>query len=255
MKVKFIFMIFMSLIMVTAGVAGGRTLALFTASTAPTNANFQALDAGEVKLIAWRHLDTVPGPNPPEGVPPVTHIGWADGPMFYVTPEQGATPDPWQGSPQPPSWPRLGERPTGVWAPGDSHTRWLDIRNAGNIEALIHHFKVILYHEGGPKVSPPAADLLALAENFDLTIRAPLGNNDKFNVWTGSLADAARSWQEMVDSQGGDFLRVPGSRDLHLEFIITMNKNAGNIMQGQTLKADFWFYGEQGRNNPRRPSK
>lgn len=81
------------------------TFALFTASTANSNNQFQA---GTLTLSSWRDQgDTVPGP------------------MFYTTPAEGNT------------GVQDGLLPTGVWAPGDQHMRVLLVRNTGSLDGWL----------------------------------------------------------------------------------------------------------------------
>lgn len=116
---------------------GGTTYALFT-SAATNSAN--TFTSGTLTMSAERN-DL-----------PIT------GPMFYTN----DNPDGWSG--------------TGLWAPGDNHTRGLFVRNTGSLDAKLS--KVYAIPEGsGTELS----DARAFAQQADVTIAvyAPNGNFDQ----------------------------------------------------------------------------
>jgi len=91
---------------------GASTFAYFTDSAHGNTKNFQA---GTIDIDSYRDgFDTIPGP------------------MFYTTAEEGATPTD-------PSYPGL--KPTGQWAPGDTHIRSLVVYNKGSLDAILSKVK------------------------------------------------------------------------------------------------------------------
>lgn len=91
---------------------GGATFALFTDSATNAPNTFRA---GTVDIDSYRDgFDTIPGP------------------MFYTNEIEGATPTD-------PSYPGL--KPTGLWAPGDSHVRSLIVYNKGTLDAVLDQVK------------------------------------------------------------------------------------------------------------------
>lgn len=95
------------------GLLGGiGTYAYFNDSAV---SNTQTFTAGTVDIDSYRDgFDTIPGP------------------MFYTTAEEGATPTD-------PSYPGL--KPTGKWAPSDTHIRSLIVYNNGSLDAVLKQVK------------------------------------------------------------------------------------------------------------------
>lgn len=99
-------------VLLVGGLIGGSTFALFNASS--TN-SAQTFTAGTVNIDSYRDgFDTIPGP------------------MFYTTSAEGATPTT-------PGYPGL--KPTGYWAPGDTHVRSLVVYNAGSLDVALNKVK------------------------------------------------------------------------------------------------------------------
>lgn len=98
-----------SVVVLAALAVGGATYALFTDDAINKNNTFVA---GTVDIDSYRDgFDTIPGP------------------MFYTTPEEGKTPtDP----------PYDGLKPTGIWAPGDTHIRSLVVYNKGSLDVVLN---------------------------------------------------------------------------------------------------------------------
>jgi hypothetical protein len=90
----------------------GATYALFSASIGPQEATFTA---GTVRLDGYRAGDIV------------------DGPMFYITAEEGANE---AGVP--------GALPTGFWAPGDTVVRGLQVQNTGSLDAKLMTISAVI---------------------------------------------------------------------------------------------------------------
>ncbi|MFZ5815197.1 MAG: hypothetical protein ACOY93_07825 [Bacillota bacterium] len=187
----------------------GATLALF--SDAETGA--QDWTAGRLCIDAQR--------NDGEAVP---------GPMFYVTAEQGETPD---GIP--------GMFPTGLWAPGDSHQRTLTVSNppsCSSMHAWLDALEASLQ---------PGSDAM-LADKLYVEVTTPQ---------VGTEVKVAEGW--LSDFLGGAVpLRYPdGSRiplylgsNRHVKFLVTFDLTADNSYQGTELVVDFTVHAVQMNNNP-----
>lgn len=102
-----------SVVVLAALAIGGTTYALFTDDAINKNNTFVA---GTVDIDSYRGgADYIPGP------------------MFYTTPEEGASPqDPVNFK---------GIKPTGLWAPGDMHIRSLVVYNKGSLDAVLNQVK------------------------------------------------------------------------------------------------------------------
>lgn len=95
-----------------AVLASGATFAIFTGSASNNNKTFAS---GTVDIDSYRDgFDTIPGP------------------MFYTTVEEGQTPT---------NPPYPGLKPTGIWAPGDTHIRFLVVYNKGSLDAVLDQVK------------------------------------------------------------------------------------------------------------------
>lgn len=179
---------------------GGATLALFSAETDTATGDFVA---GTVAIEANRNDgDTVPGP------------------MFYITSESGATE---YGDP--------GLEPTGLWAPGDTHTKALDVVNVGSLDARLVSIEAEL-QEGSQE----------LAELLEVKIY----EHDQFLV-SGSLADFMNG---PVALGSGIDLEADFMGATILWFEVTLPLETGNEFQDQIAVVAFTVNAEQVKNNP-----
>lgn len=204
------------LIALAAALAGGATFSYFTDTASNTGNTFTA---ARISVVSWRDRgDSVPHQ------PPVQWNGWP-GPMFYTTKEEGAYPGPPEG-----------KYPTGVWAPGDSWTRTLFVRNVDpefvvRLEAL----SARLYGN------------VDLAPWFMVSVRDP--HNQV--LYRGTLADLAGGPRPLIDVIGNQgYLVMEGYSEQRLIFTVTMDPSTPNTLQGKTLKADFQVHVGQHRNRP-----
>lgn len=212
--IKSKFYLALALVIVMSLLAGGTTLALFTAQT-PVLAEDNILTAGTLSLTSERDQgDRVPGP------------------MFYVTPAQGATPPP-------NSLP--GTLPTGIWAPGDFHTRTLTVFNptsSSTMDAWLDSVQASV--ESGNS---------AMADKLWVEIYTPDSNNVFVKVAEGWLTQFLAGPVNMRFTDGS---RLPCylSGNRQLQFKVTFDRSAGNDLQGQTLVVSFSVNGVQMVHNP-----
>jgi predicted ribosomally synthesized peptide with SipW-like signal peptide len=190
----------------------GTTLALFSDTATSTN-NFTA---GTLCITSERNDgDPVPGP------------------MFYVTSAQGATPPPT-------SIP--GTLPTGLWAPGDTHTRTLTVMNPTSCSTMGAWLTSIeaSMHPGG---------YLPMANKLWVEIYTPQGGGPDVKVGEGWLSTFLAG---PVPIQYPDTTKIPLylSSNRHMKFKVHFDIGADNSYQGQTLVVDFKVNSVQMPNNP-----
>lgn len=195
---------------------GGATFAIFTDSATNSGNTFSA---GRVDISAVRNQgDSVPGP------------------MFYTTAEQGRTTDGQDGL-----------LPTGIWAPGDSHMRQLDVYNLGSLAVKLTKIKADVDPASGIQPGSPAYTEFINKMN----IKVELSGSSKV-LYNGPLAGLLGGW---VDIAPGDIVPLAGSTLLgtptaHLTFTATLDKSAGNVLQGTNPIFSFSVWAEQQKNNP-----
>lgn len=149
------------------------------------------------------------------------------GPLFYVTPAQGATPD---GHP--------GLYPTGLWAPGDTNHRVLIIRNTGSLDAAVRAVR-------GELVSGSRL----LADRLEVSITTDAAGTRQ--IARGTLGD-------LVDHQvlfAPTALSLAPGAAIALHVWVTLPLDAGNDYQGLGAVFSFGIYAEQSRNNNLPPVK
>jgi len=190
----------------------GTTLALFSDSTSSTN-NFTA---GTLCITSERNDgDPVPGP------------------MFYVTPAQGATPPPVSVP---------GTLPTGLWAPGDEHTRTLTVHNPNSCSTMSAWLTTIeaSMHPGG---------YLPMANKLWVEIWTPQGGGPDVKVGEGWLSTFLAG---PVPILYPDTTQIPLflSSNRHMKFKVRFDISADNSYQGQSLVIDFKVNSVQMPNNP-----
>lgn len=195
-----------SLVAVAAG-ASAITLALFSDQADVE----QGFTAGTVGLHSYRDMgDTVPGP------------------LFYITPEEGAA-GPGKN----------GRHPTGLWAPGDTVQRVLIVQNDGTLDLLLTTVGADL--EAG-------SEALAAALTYTVTLDKP-GTQV---VAQGNLADLIASdaaFATPVHIAAQPNLPLNRRKPIPLYFTVTLPLDADNSLQGEQLKVQFTVSAEQARNN------
>jgi predicted ribosomally synthesized peptide with SipW-like signal peptide len=199
-------------VLTAAAVGIGTTFALFSAQTASNN----TFTAGTLCLTSERNDgDTVPGP------------------MFYVTPAQGATPPPLN---------LPGTLPTGEWAPGDTHTRTLTVFNPTSCSSMNAWLTSVeaSVHPGG---------YLPMANKLWVEITTPQGGGPDVKVAEGWLSTFLAG---PVPIQYPDTTKIPLflTSNRHMKFKVNFDLSADNSYQGQTLVVDFRVNGVQMPNNP-----
>lgn len=199
----------LSAVITVASVGLGTTLALFSASVQTQN----TFTAGRLCLNSERNDgDRVPGP------------------MFYVTPQQGATPSG-----------LLGLYPTGLWAPGDTNTRTLTVDNlasCGGMDAWLDSVHATLH----------AGSYAPMADKLMVEIYTPLNGPDAL-VAQGTLSQFLAG-EVLLRYPGGAKVPLYSSSNRHLKFKITFDLGADNSYQDKTLVVDFTVTGVQMANNP-----
>jgi predicted ribosomally synthesized peptide with SipW-like signal peptide len=191
----------------------GTTLAIFSDTASSTN-NFTA---GTLCITADRNDgDPVPGP------------------MFYVTPAQGTTPPPLN---------LPGTLPTGVWAPGDTHTRTLTVTNPTSCSTMGAWLTSIeaTMHPGG---------YLPMANKLWVEVYTPQGAAPgDVKVGEGWLSTFLSG---PVAIAYPDTTQIPLnlSSNRHMKFKVNFDLSADNSYQGQTLVVDFKVNSVQMPNNP-----
>jgi predicted ribosomally synthesized peptide with SipW-like signal peptide len=152
------------------------------------------------------------------------------GPMFYITPAQGATPG---GVP--------GTFPTGLWAPGDTHQRTMTVENpasCSSMNAWLDSVRATM-HPGG---YAPMADKLLV------TITTPKSGVET----TVAQAPLSAFLAGPVPLQYPDGSKVPLylTSNRHLKFNVHFDIGADNSYQDKTLVVDFAVHATQMKNNP-----
>lgn len=251
----------------SCAIIGGATFALFTdsASVAPTAQDVMV--AGNVDIDSYRDgFDTIPGP------------------MFYTTPEEGATPTE-------PSF--KGLKPTGVWAPGDTKIRSLIVYNKGSLDAVLSHvyaqidtdptnmakhMTVQVYQilpqclpDGTPFAAIPGDDTLnqdllnytsQLINPLILMTDAFFGVEDDVQaiiereakvranrIYSGPLSTLRQGFQPLtkgIDMAANDIDFA--KRGCLIAFVVKLNKNADNLHQDADMIINFHVKASQQAN-------
>lgn len=142
------------------------------------------------------------------------------GPLFYVTAVQGQTYDGHLP----------GRLPTGPWAPGDSYTRALVVRNTGNLDGRLTGVRAAL-RAGSSRTLADAIQLRLTADQAGQTLLAS-GSLGQFSDGTVALS----SRPPLPAGGPGVTLYVQAS----------LPRQAGNAYQNQGVIADFTATAEQG---------
>lgn len=203
---KRIWLISALVITAIATAVGGVTFAWFAATTGPSTNDFTA---GTVSLSGYRGgMDTV------------------NGPMFYITAQSGANQDGANGL-----------KPTGVWVPGNSQTRVLQVENTGTVDAQLKTLSTTV--TGDEALARALA--VQVCDDLDCT-------SVRFSGSLWSLTQGAQSFSPPLVLAAGT---GAGDGDVAtLYFQVTLPRAAGNELQDNTLQAAFQVYADQVRNNP-----
>lgn len=184
--------------------ASAVTYALFSASAVQE----QIFSAGTVALYSYRDAgDTI------------------EGPMFYTTPDEGESD---QGLD--------GRKPTGFWAPGDSHRRVLIVTNTGDLDVWLTGV--------GAELAAGSSRHMADKLTYKITLD-PAGSQVLAQGNLGELIDHPINFAQKVPMNVRP-VRVPRQ----LNFFLTLPLDADNSYQTETLRVDFKVFAEQKRNNP-----
>ena len=147
------------------------------------------------------------------------------GPMFYIS-----SSDPVANN---------GIYPTGLWAPGDSHTRLLNVTNTGSLAGWLSSVQASEITSSSLK-EQLNVEVLAPDPNdpatYEMVANAPL---DSFLAGPVSLAFSDGS-KIPIAANGGA---------VDLEFKVTLNQSAGNAYQGETEVVTFAVNAVQMKNN------
>ncbi len=216
------FLLALVLVLCVSALAGGATLALFTANT--TGSNDVDVQAGKLEIVSFRdNGDHVPGP------------------MFYVTPLQGRTTDGTNED---------GDLPTDVWAPGDTNERTLIVENKGSAfdgQSSLDAWLDSVQAQLAPGSDPTLADKLwvEVTSNRDtaplVAVKVAEGHLSDFLSGTVPLRYVDNSAER--PSLNTNSLRP-------LNFKVTFEADAGNTYQNSSLVVDFLVNGVQKANNP-----
>ena len=181
----------------------GATFALFQANTSSAQNTFTA---GTLTLSSGRDNGD-PGP----------------GPLFYVSTQDPAN----------------NKYPTGLWAPGDSHSRLLNVLNTGSLAGWISSVQA---SEITPSNLKDQLTVEVLApEPTDPTIYEAVANEPLDNFLAGPVP--------LLFPDGTQVAIAPNA-SVDLQFKVTLNQAAGNAYQGKTEVVTFIVNGVQQRNNP-----
>ncbi|WP_088553414.1 TasA family protein [Calderihabitans maritimus] len=187
--------------------AGRATFAIFSDSAS----NDSTFSAGTVSINANRNDgDPVPGP------------------MFYVTSEQGRTYDG--------RFP--GINTTDVWAPGDYHSRTLNVTNDGSLAVKITQLGATVRGINDPTV------LAEFLNKMLVTVVQTTNQNNPTVLFTGTLGELVNGPVEVLNQ-----VNISPTATQDLTYTVTMDITAGNLLQGVEALVDFSVYVEQLRNN------
>jgi predicted ribosomally synthesized peptide with SipW-like signal peptide len=212
-------LMFLSGLLVIGLLAGGATYALFTSSASNTGNTFAA---GTVILTQDRDMgDAIPGP------------------MFYTALSDPTGKLPYDTNKNYPDQPPGGECIGGM-APGDQITRAMNIYNDGTLDARIKKLQAAVNAGFGSETSSPAYD--EFIDKLNVLVKYPSGNKI---LYDGKLSGLLSGWVDI-----DPVLASAGGGALNLTFTVTLDKSAGNAIQGKNFVFDFSFQAEQKKNNP-----
>lgn len=205
----------LAVIIIVASIGVGVTLAIFTDQDYNSENIFSA---GTVDIAADRNLgDPIPGP------------------MFYTTVEQGTLPDGGDAL-----------NPTGVWWPGRTEYRNLDVRNMGSLQVRINRVSAEITSINGADPQPPLSE--SFAANMHVKIYVA-GHPQTKILYEGSLANLLTIRDCIHKPVIAPFTNLWPPM-VQLVYEVTMLPQAGNDLQGIVPVVSFNVYAEQTKNNP-----
>lgn len=182
------------------GAVGGFALAI-------ASEPMPAFSYNRTSIISWRgNGDSVPTT--------AATAGWA-GPMFYTTPTEGAHPS----GPQ-------GRYPTGHWAPGDTVSRVLTVKNVDFDDT----FQLEQLHI---RLSGDAI----LAPRLTLSVQSQQGQT----LYTGTLSNFTGEATLPLSAP----IPLPRGAQTDLTFTVAFDRDADNMYQARTLHADISLVASQ----------
>lgn len=144
------------------------------------------------------------------------------GPMFYTNKAEGLTPDG-----KVPNW------ETGLWYPGKSVTRTLIVTNLDDsVNAKIDGISAFLHNINDSAIAQE------FANNMTVVVK-PQAMPDKV-LYSGKLSDLLSGRVSTLNE-----LPISPTGIWYLDFTVTMDRNAGNTLQGIVPKVDFSIYASQ----------
>lgn len=202
----------------------GSTAAIAAVSIGGTLALFSDTEADGIDMVAGT-LCLTSDRNDGDPVP---------GPMFYITGEQGETPSGVDGT-----------LPTGVWAPGDSHTRTLTVFNPASCSSMNAWLTSV-----EADLNPAFVDQYApMADKLNVVIKTPKGGGPDEVVATAPLSTFLAG-PVAISYPDGSKIPVNLTANRHMKFEVTFDLGADNSYQDKTLVVDFTVNAEQMPNNP-----
>lgn len=198
-------------VLAAGGLVGGGTYALFSASSSNTNNTFTA---GTLSITSER--DDIP----------------QTGPMFYT--------DSTANLP--------GVVPTGLWAPGDKHTRGLFLENTGSLTGQLTTLTATPADSSGNSVTSGSAynNDITFAKQAQVTIweMVPVNSNGDDDNWNPT--ESSTTLENAVDTVNGLYQEFAGSGISGLQLLQSVNqgllKKINNISavtsSGQTVTTD-----------------
>lgn len=144
------------------------------------------------------------------------------GPMFYTTASEGLMPGQ-----------SMVLNPTGSWYPGKSATRTLVVENTGTLNAQLTKISANLHNIADPAVAAEFAN--------ELYLRIVNRNNSQQVFFEGYLRELLAGPVNMLVNAP---LLYPGGT-VYMDFMATLDLDAGNNLQGLVPKVDFYVHAEQ----------
>ncbi|QQE74839.1 SipW-dependent-type signal peptide-containing protein [Brevibacillus composti] len=217
--------------LLTVGLAvGGVTFALFTDTAANEGNEFTA---GTINLNAARN-----------------HGDYLQGPMFYSD-----FLDPDGNHPYDKTELRPSGEVIGGWAPGDKVKRTMILSNTGSLDAKLTGVKATVRESytqtlrNGRDTRTVTGEIAGAAyEEFIDKAHVKISNPDSDTlIFDGVLRDLiGEGYAGVVEEL---VLQSDPSGPLNITFEVTLDRSAGNELQGKNFIFDFGFYAEQVRNN------
>ncbi len=206
------------LVCLMAALVGGATLAWFTDSSQFGSAS---ISSGTLRIDAVRDNGE-----------------WKPGPIFYTTVDEGIVPSgPDEGKP--------GKYPTGLWIPGMTKTRNITVTSTGSLDAKISRIGAALDGDAVFLADSEAVNQFSQYMQVKVFI---IGTDEEGAVVQTVLLDST-PLSDLLSANGKEctFMKDIGkngsSQDVY--FTCTLNKEAGNPLQGKKPIVSFYLIAEQ----------